>query len=65
VLEQVTDRDTAGRLIGSNADELRAFVGGADSTFSELAADVVRFLVAATGELPPDLLLAGMVVGSL
>ncbi len=63
MFEQIARHDTACCLIGINADEQRAFVGGANCAFGELAADVVWFCVAAMEQLLPDLLLTGMVVG--
>src|SRR6266478_10155189 len=62
MLEQIACHDTARCLIGINADEHCASVGSADRAFGELAADVVRFGAAATGQLLPDLLLTAMVV---
>jgi hypothetical protein len=49
VFEQIARDNAACRFVGFNADEHCAFIGRADCTFGELAVDVIRFGVAATG----------------
>lgn len=61
VLEQVSQRRAAGLLIGSDADERGAAIGGAHRAFGQHAANLVRLAVGLAADRVPDAQLALMV----
>ena len=62
-IEQVAQHDAARRLIGLDADELGALVGGPNRALRQLPADCVGPLVVGARKRVPDFLLPRVIVG--
>ena len=62
-VEEVAQHDAARRLIGLDADELGALVGGPNRALRQLAADRIGPLVIGARERVPDFLLPRVIVG--
>ena len=61
LLEEIAHDDAASRLIGFEADEQRALVGGPNGALRQHAADLIGLLAVGALDRVPDLLLTGVI----